>query len=790
MDEETLVAMKHSELQALAKKYNIKANQKGEQIIEQLLPKLQQSESLRPVRTSSRLSSAYPAAVQPVSKPTRTASRRVSTLSTSKANPQTYGSRSRKASAARPRAGRASVVVEDVEEPVGIEERDEHENDQEEEEEVEVQEMPPPPRPTAKDRAKKTQERLGVGRPVAAGGSGPRKSTAKSKPPTTPGPASVIRDVLVPSLRFLKEEARERRATSSSVVPAASSKQSQQSPLITNVGLSSLDNLALTTMLRTLEDRVDKNDSVLAEARHKIATLEDQNTQLLPLLVEVEVLRREVAELKAASGLGEDGAASGDKVPPSEGKQKMAEPIEIGSPRHAARQTPSRRVASTTLINSVPPIQPATPRSDDVTNGEQQLGLSPFPPTPASEILNNPPSPQSRTGHESSSRHASPRPARHTSAQPAQPFMKTAISRARALSNQPATSGQPMAFNFNFNDGATVAPPRSNGDDGGEKLRHLGKHGRDDKRGNSVPADRISASPPKKKQRLAHDIADGEMGANVNLAVGTEQREEATQAQGTEQRQVITSLANTEAEVATKPTSTTRRSAPRASSQPPREQSNRKPSRGKTHATPGPQRKARAGSADVPGPSSASRKPPSGRFTHTFSVIANDERRTMSPPVSGGVNGDAAYFSIPGPSAVATMPVARPAPISEESEEIEGEPPLLKPLTHFDSGIEFYGPVSKQGYKSDWHEGVVLDDPIDAETLRRGQALMAEEAIGGRFANPPPPATAAEIEMDAQLHSGVPLGPQLSTISEDDEMVMGSLLGHVNFPMLHHHPGF
>lgn len=55
----------------------------------------------------------------------------------------------------------------------------------------------------------------------------------------------------------------------------------------------------------------------------------------------------------------------------------------------------------------------------------------------------------------------------------------------------------------------------------------------------------------------------------------------------------------------------------------------------------------------------------------------------------------------------------------------------LKPLTHFDSGTEFFGTRSKQNYKTDWHEGTVFDDPFDADTVRRAQGIAAEEVQGG-----------------------------------------------------------
>ncbi|KIO25461.1 hypothetical protein M407DRAFT_25167 [Tulasnella calospora MUT 4182] len=51
----------------------------------------------------------------------------------------------------------------------------------------------------------------------------------------------------------------------------------------------------------------------------------------------------------------------------------------------------------------------------------------------------------------------------------------------------------------------------------------------------------------------------------------------------------------------------------------------------------------------------------------------------------------------------------------------------LKPLTHFDSGTEFFGTQSKRNYRTDWHEGAVLGDPFDAEPVRRTQGIATEE---------------------------------------------------------------
>lgn len=337
------------------------------------------------------------------------------------------------------------------------------------------------------------------------------------------------------------------------------------------------------------------------------------------------------------------------------------------------------------------------------------------------------------------------------------------------------------------------------GDDG---FNHPGKHGRDDSdtRENSVADSdgaHMALASPKKKARLEDGVnGDTDVDADAEGDATHEEPErnpgEAVPAKA--QPDVTAFLAAMEAELRTEGAASTpklNRRNPRASSQPAREERATATRAGRnsraTSKEPTLQRKTRAGSAEIPSGLN-SRKPPSGRGRTAAAPPAARELGwapygSTANPAAAGANGDAAQYAIPGPSTA-----ARPATIAEESEVDDGEPPLLKPLTHFDSGIEFFGTVSKQGYKSDWHEGLVLDDPVDAETLRRGQALMAEESLGGRYLNPPSPSAAMDAEQ--AYGSGVPVGPHPSHISEDDERVMGELLGHVNFPMLPHTHGY
>ncbi len=60
----------------------------------------------------------------------------------------------------------------------------------------------------------------------------------------------------------------------------------------------------------------------------------------------------------------------------------------------------------------------------------------------------------------------------------------------------------------------------------------------------------------------------------------------------------------------------------------------------------------------------------------------------------------------------------------------------LQPLTQSDSGSEFFAGISKQGYQTDWHDGVVFDDPIDAESVRRAATLAVHAELGGGARSP------------------------------------------------------
>ncbi|KAI8995497.1 hypothetical protein BD414DRAFT_409772 [Trametes punicea] len=142
LDRETLKAMKRSDLQRICKDYGIKANLKTEALIDLLIDTTQ----ARPRPTQS---------VQPQRAPSgRIVSRSV-------------------ASGSRPRGTSSSSVI--------IHGTDEEDNASEEERHHSIppppsseSEAPPPPRTR---RAKETQYKLGMGRPTAVGGSGPRTVT-------------------------------------------------------------------------------------------------------------------------------------------------------------------------------------------------------------------------------------------------------------------------------------------------------------------------------------------------------------------------------------------------------------------------------------------------------------------------------------------------------------------------------------------------------------------------------------------------------------------------------------
>ncbi|KAJ7225392.1 hypothetical protein GGX14DRAFT_638448 [Mycena pura] len=147
--------MKRPELQKLCKDYGVKANLKTDALIELLLDtKFVPNNPANSTQPLSRKPNPRTAVAAPPP-PTR---RSVST---------------RHASRSAPRI--SSVIIHDTDDEQ--EEENDHEIDQEETENKPEPDPDPRTIPTRSRKAKDTQTRLGVGRPVAAGGNGPRAVT-------------------------------------------------------------------------------------------------------------------------------------------------------------------------------------------------------------------------------------------------------------------------------------------------------------------------------------------------------------------------------------------------------------------------------------------------------------------------------------------------------------------------------------------------------------------------------------------------------------------------------------
>lgn len=209
-------------------------------------------------------------------------------------------------------------------------------------------------------------------------------------------------------------------------------------------------------------------------------------------------------------------------------------------------------------------------------------------------------------------------------------------------------------------------------------------------------------------------------------------------------------------------------SAPRSSSQPPRSRGGLRD----TSAEPptSTTRRTRAGSA---GPSRAS-----GRLGANGGLPAVREWEVGRFSVGGSpldgataaitTNGQAAVTVATATTSTAVVDLAPnpPLPLPRERDNSFISYPLpndpvqeLKALTHFDSGSEFFGTESKQGYKTDWHDGMVLDDLFDAETMARSRALVAEDGPSGGIHGPHDDADADGVEIYGDLET--PTGPTL-----------------------------
>ncbi|KAJ7727841.1 hypothetical protein DFH07DRAFT_1066487 [Mycena maculata] len=305
----TLEEMKRPDLQKLCKDYGVKANLKTDALIELLLD----------------TKKANPRTAAP---PTR---RSVSTRHTSRSAPRI-----------------SSVIIHDTDD----EEDDDNEPEIDEEEtENKPQPVEPEPIPatTRTRKAKETQTRLGVGRPVAAGGNGPRAvtksiSVAKGKRGKNSKAIKPVEDTIPEEV----EEEQPPQAGPSDLTiagpftaleafdPAAQDLQVHEaSASETSAVLSGAIVDAIRQQLQTLKSELDQIPILKAELaqlrkqvadmqhlEHKVITLTAQVDTLTAQSVTVTALDAELKQLKAAGMV-----ATSSRIPPNPSTPRFQSPV-------------------------------------------------------------------------------------------------------------------------------------------------------------------------------------------------------------------------------------------------------------------------------------------------------------------------------------------------------------------------------------------------------------------------------------------------------------------------------
>ncbi|KAK7064117.1 hypothetical protein R3P38DRAFT_3382780 [Favolaschia claudopus] len=245
-----LESLKRPELQALCKDHGVKANLKTDALIELLLDTK---------KTNPRAAPAPPTTRRSVS--TRQPSRVVTRIS--------------------------SAIIHDTDDEQDEEEEADQQVDEEETENHPEPEPEPIPPPTRTRKAKDTQTRLGVGRPVVAGGNGARAvtksvSVAKGKRGrNSKAVKPVVEDTILEEVE--EEQQPQAQAGPSNIpveaVPITPDELAQDVPNAD--GMTALD-VAVAQAMRPLNQQVQ--------------TLRSELEQVLPELVQ---LRKQVAELQA-----------------------------------------------------------------------------------------------------------------------------------------------------------------------------------------------------------------------------------------------------------------------------------------------------------------------------------------------------------------------------------------------------------------------------------------------------------------------------------------------------------
>lgn len=338
----------------------------------------------------------------------------------------------------------------------------------------------------------------------------------------------------------------------------------------------------------------------------------------------------------------------------------------------------------------------------------------------AATIIPSTPSPV--TGSRPATRPASrapPRPPSRGRSPHPNTLGKTAtIQRARAMSNQPG----PMFPQPTQPSTPTPAEPQ------------LGKHVRE-----SSESVASSTASPKKRRRLDDDVemdvnadadADGDGDVVVETDKGKQKEKDKPAEEQAEEGDVVAPL----------PRSSNvngRTAAVRGSSQPPRSRGGLR----EISAEPPTSRRTRAGSAGASAGRTARRSAGRATVNGGLPPVMEVEPGRFSiggfavprPAATNGQQPLAVESSLIASSSQAPA-TAQPEPQPFITYPLPGEPVQeLKALTHFDSGNEFFGTESKQGYKTDWHDGVVFDDPFDSATIARARAVAAEDGLDGHM---------------------------------------------------------
>ncbi|KAJ6621232.1 hypothetical protein B0H10DRAFT_2019347 [Mycena sp. CBHHK59/15] len=277
--------MKRPELQKLCKDYGVKANLKTDALIELLLDTKK---------------------ANPRTAPPPPARRSVSTRHSSRSGPRI-----------------SSVVIHDTDD----EEEDENEQEEIDEEETENHPEPDPEPilvPTRTRKAKDTQTRLGVGRPVAAGGNGPRAVTKSVS--ITKGKRGRNNKSVKPAEDTIPEEAEEEQpshepsdpADLANAGPAATSLENVQpvapmgsAPVASTSNSSAEFANAVADALRPVYQQLESLKSELeqlpimktelAQLRKQVADKESLEQKVVTLTTQVEHLRAQSATTTALS---------------------------------------------------------------------------------------------------------------------------------------------------------------------------------------------------------------------------------------------------------------------------------------------------------------------------------------------------------------------------------------------------------------------------------------------------------------------------------------------------------